>query len=465
MANIKKLHKKDGLSFKITVCSGRDAGGKQIRHYRTFVPPREMSEQKAEKEAFKCAIQFEEELSQGYQVDNKETFFEYAEYVMGIKVRRGLKRSTYNRYKGLLERIYPAIGHIRLGDLRPKHLNCFYENLMEEDIRLQPMTAVLCVDIQTYLQDNKMSRAYIAKRANVAASTVRKAFQCKPVQYEKAVAIASALRMPFDQVFVIQKMSEPLTPKTVLEHHRLIGTILAQAEKELIVPYNAASKATPPKAVSSAVNSLQPSDIANVLAALQDEPLKWRLITHLLIVTGARRGEVMGLKWKQLDLNKRVLNICETLLTSVGGVYTDTPKTSGSNRYINMPQETVNLMKSFLAEQQELQRLNGDRWQETGYVFTRDDGRPMNPDSLNGWLREFSERHQLPHLNPHVFRHTMASILINSGTDILTVSKRLGHAMTSTTLNVYGHMVQEADAKASECIADIVLRPNDNNYE
>lgn len=108
------------------------------------------------------------------------------------------------------------------------------------------------------------------------------------MQYEKVLAIASALQLPFGKICTTQKESAPLAPKTVLEHHRLISTILAQAEKELIVPYNVASKATPPKAPKPVTNSLQPPDIADILSALKDESLKWQVITHLLIVTGAR---------------------------------------------------------------------------------------------------------------------------------------------------------------------------------
>ena len=76
------------------------------------------------------------------------------------------------------------------------------------------------------------------------------------------------------------------------------------------------------------------------------------------------------------------------------------------------------------------------------------------------YLSHFSKRHGLPHINPHAFRHSMASILINSGTDILSISKRLGHANTSTTLNFYGHILQKADAQSAECIANVLLRKN-----
>ena len=91
-------------------------------------------------------------------------------------------------------------------------------------------------------------------------------------------------------------------------------------------------------------------------------------------------------------------------------------------------------------------------------MFTRDNGLPANPDSVNSFLRKFSKRYGLTHINPHSLRHTMASNLINKGVDIVTVSNRLGHAQTSTTLNVYSHIVNKADEKASEAVADMFLR-------
>jgi len=101
---------------------------------------------------------------------------------------------------------------------------------------------------------------------------------------------------------------------------------------------------------------------------------------------------------------------------------------------------------------------NGDRWRNTGYVFTRDDGQPMNPQSIGRWLTEFSKRLGLPHINPHVFRHTVASMLIANGTDVVTVSKQLGHASVATTESFYSHIIEENLNKASECIADVMLR-------
>jgi len=458
MATIKKLTGSKGISYKITVSGGRTKEGKQVRHYMTFTPPEGMKESRADKEAARAALQFEEKLAQGYQVDNRISFGEYAEYFLGVKQRQGLKKSTYDRYRLLLRRIVPAIGHMKLQDIRPHHLNSFYENLMEPGIRQQPSTAQLRDDLSVVMQKKKMSQEALARAAHIAPSTIRKLREGGIVQAAKADAIAAVLGEPAEKLFDYKTNSEPLSEKSCLEHHRLIRSVLGLAEKELIVPYNAASKATPPKARKPQINTFQPEEIAAILDALEEEPIKWRAIVHLMIITGARRGEVMGLKWSEIDMEHGTIHICETLLSSDHGAYTDTPKTEESRRYINIPKETVDLLQEFRAEQERVRAAVGDCWQETGYVFTRDDGQPMHPDSINGWLNKFSARHGLPHIHPHRFRHSLASLLINNGTDILAVSRRLGHANSVTTLSVYAHVLQKADAQSAECIADVLLR-------
>jgi integrase len=260
------------------------------------------------------------------------------------------------------------------------------------------------------------------------------------------------------EVFRVEKNTEPLSDKTVLEHHRLISTILTQAEKEMLVPYNAAAKATPPRVEKHNPNYFQPAQISAILGALEEEPLKWQLITHLMIVTGCRRGEIMGLKWDRVDFENRRVKIDRALVISKSkGIYLGSTKTSDV-RHLNLPSETMALLKRHKLEQLQLQWANGDRWIDSGYVFTQDNGDHMSPDSITGWLHSFSRRHGLPHINPHAFRHTAASVLLANGMDIVTVSKQLGHASITTTESFYSHIIEENKAKAAECIADVLIR-------
>lgn len=458
MANIRKIVGANGTAYKITVTNGTESTGKQVRHYKTFTPPSSMSEKRAEKEAQRVAVEFENEILQGYQLDNRQTFAEYAAYVLDLKKRIGLKQATYERYIHLLERTNAAIGHIKLAELRPQHLNAFYKNLGEAGVRSSGSKATPKTDIRAVMKAKHLSMERIAAKYKIAASTVSAACRGRTIDLAKADILAAALGKKTKDLFTVQKNMEPLSQKTVLEYHRLIRTILAQAEKEMLVSYNAAQKATPPRVPAHEVNYFQPEQIVAILDALGQEPIRWRTITHLLIVTGCRRGEIMGLKWEKVDLESRKIRIDSSLLySSELGLYETSTKT-GDIRNLTIPEETVVLLRQYRAYQAEIRLANGDRWQNTGYVFTRDDGRPMNPQSIGRWLTDFSKRHTLPHINPHAFRHTVASMLIANGTDVVTVSKQLGHASVATTESFYSHIIDENLNKASECIADVMLR-------
>ena len=458
MATIEKITGKTGTTYRISVSAGFDTAGKRIRHRTMWKPAPGMTPRQIEKAVQRTAVDFERSIEQGYVADNRQTFAEYAAYVLDLKESTGLRPTTLDRYRDLLGRINAAIGHIKLSDLRPQHLNAFYKNLAEPGLRVGGGSATAKIDLAKWLKENKKSRASSAEAAGISAATVGVAVKGEPIREDKAEAIAKAMGKKVAEVFKVEKNTDPLSDKTVLEYHRLISTILTQAEKEMLVPYNAAAKATPPKVEKHDPNYFQSEDIAAILKALDTEPLKWQLITHLMIVTGCRRGEIMGLQWEKVDFENNRVKIDKALVSSKSkGTYLGNTKTSDI-RYLNLPKETMDLLRQHRREQLLLQIANGDRWQHTGFVFTTDDGSNMNPDSITGWLHDFSRRHNLPHINPHAFRHTVASVLLVNGTDIVTVSKQLGHASVNTTESFYSHIIEENKAKATECIADVLLR-------
>lgn len=458
MATIEKQVGKNGTTYRITVSAGFDTQGKRIRHRMTYKPQKGQTPRQTEKAVQRAAADFERSIEQGFALDNRQTFAEYAAYVLDLKQRTGTKARTLDRYQDMMVRINQAIGHIKLADLRPQHLNSFYKNLAEPGIRIGGGSATARIDMVAWLKNNKLSRGKLAEKAGISAATVGVAVKGESIKIEKAQAIAQAMGKKVDEVFKVEKNMEPLADKTILEHHRLISTILAQAEKEMLVPYNAAAKATPPRTKKKDPNYFQPETIASILEALESEPLKWRLITHLLIVTGCRRGEIMGLKWEKVDFDNSRVKIDRALVSSKSkGVFEESTKTSDI-RYLTLPRETMDLLRQHKREQLRLQLANGDRWIHTGYVFTQDNGDHMNPDSITGWLKDFSTRHDLPHINPHAFRHTVASVLLANGTDIVTVSKQLGHASITTTESFYSHIIEENKAKAADCIANVLIR-------
>lgn len=382
---------KRGNAYQIRVSCGYDSSGKHIMKSHTWKPAPGMTAKQTEKELQRQIVAFEKKIQQGYAAENRMTFEKYAAYVMQLKETKGKKHRTLDRYAAMLQRINPAIGYMKIEDIRPGHLNDFYAQL------------------------------------------------AKPGQNLKT--------------------GGQLSNKTILEHHRLISTILAQAEKEMLIPYNPASRAEPPQPQKKEVTYFQPDEIIAIRDALESEPIKWRTITHLLLITGCRRGEIMGLKWAKIDFQNNQIRIDNNLqYTPARGLYEESPKTAASIRNIKLPAETMALLAKYKTWQTEQRLASGDRWIDTGFVFAQENGTPMHPDSLTDWLGKFSKRHGLPHINPHAFRHTMASILYFNGMDSITISKRLGHAKVSTTADIYAHIIQEADERAAECIGDVILR-------
>lgn len=140
---------------------------------------------------------------------------------------------------------------------------------------------------------------------------------------------------------------------------------------------------------------------------------------------------------------------CNLLYSTNRGIYEDTTKT-GNVRAIKIAPQTVGVLKQWRKEYERLQELNGDRWANTPYVFVKDDGSRMHPDSITAWLSRFSEKNDLPHIHPHAFRHTAASMMIANGVDLVTTAAELGHANATTTATIYAHQIAIARATAAE---------------
>ena len=259
--------------------------------------------------------------------------------------------------------------------------------------------------------------------------------------------------------FSIDEKERTLSAKTIREYHRLIHTVLDQAMKEGLVAINVADRATPPKVEQRDVNYFQPEQVKAIREALEQEPIKWKTLVHMLLITGARRGEILGLKWDKVDFTNNQVYICNNILYSADiGIYEDTPKTERSKRYISLPTETMQFLRQYRVWQNTERLRLGEYYKDEGFVFAQDTGGPMHPGSVTTWLTRFSKRHNLPHINAHAFRHTMASMLYFNGVDSVSISKRLGHAQVSTTANIYAHVMEAADKKNADILADVFLK-------
>ena len=197
-----------------------------------------------------------------------------------------------------------------------------------------------------------------------------------------------------------------------------------------------------------------------MIAALEDAPLKWKTITYLLIDTGCRRGEILGLKPENVDYDTGLIVIDHALLTTKSkGVYEGETK-NGRMRAIHLAPQSLELLCLWKTEQLRTRLAQGDHWVDSGYIFTQDDGSRMHPDSITDWLNKFSKKHNLPHIHPHAFRHTAASTMIANGVDLVTTANELGHANATTTAAIYAHQISIAKAKAANVRAGVFAGRN-----
>lgn len=464
MAHIEPRYNKNGRisSCRVIVYDGRDFKGKPVRRRKTWYPKPGMTNRQIEVAVNKFAVEFEQEIYDGFRIDDTQTFSHYAEYVMELKERIGVKPRTVDRYRDMLKRINEYMGNLKLNEIKPQLLNEFYKYLSEVGVRASKEKAIAKIDLEAMLIRKKLSKNALAKKAGLAPSTMLAAIRGEQVSTKTAEAVAHALGMELKDAFRTNRDMTPLSNKTILEYHRLISTIMAQAEKEMIVKYNPAARATPPKAQKPEPDYYQPDVVNQIIQALEDVPIKWKAITYLLIDTGCRRGEAVGLKWDCVDLDEGIITIKRSVLyDSKRGVF-EGPTKTGNVRCIKIAPETLALIKKQRISQIEMRFASGDRWIDTGYVFTRDNGDLMSPDSVTQWLDRFSARNGLPHIHPHAFRHTAASMMIANGIDLVTTANELGHANATTTATIYAHQIATAKAKASEVRASVFTRAKES---
>lgn len=248
-----------------------------------------------------------------------------------------------------------------------------------------------------------------------------------------------------------------LSPKSIKNYICFVSSVFDYAVSQGVVRENPCRGVILPKIEHAERDCYTLEEAQRFLSLLESEPLKWRAFFTLAIYGGFRRGELLGLEWDDIDFEHCTISINRTLNYTPGkGVYIDTPKTETSKRILKMPVAVIDVLQCWRSEQTQQRLKIGDQWQVSGYVFTSWNGLPAHPNSVETWLIRFCARSGMRYVNVHSFRHLNATLLINSGADVKTVSAVLGHAQTSTTLNIYAHSFATAQAAAIEAVANAI---------
>lgn len=459
MANITLRQNKDGsTSYLIRVYVDETGTGHQLTKSMTWRPDPSMRTSSVEKELNRQATLFEEKVKKGLTAFGGSTKFE--DYANTWVENEPLAFKTRERYKELLVRINAAIGHIRLDKLQAQHLEAFYKNLAESGVNSRGNYAV-SDNLNMLLKGRRLSRTALAKQAGMAAATVSAAARGTHISVEKANAICKALNLPIEKVFIIHKSESGLADKTILHHHRLISAILEKAKRERIVPFNVAAEyATAPKVAHKEARYLTDDEARNFLSLLlNEEDIRKKTALVLLLFTGARRGELCGLSWPDIDKENQIVNIMRASQYQTHKGIVEVPtKNTFSIRAIKVPAFVIELLDQYRAWWNSQRLLYGEAWSgDVQRLFIQADGKPINPDTINYWLNKFLEQNGFKHITPHSLRHTFATLQIAAGVDIRTLQARTGHAQASTLVNIYSHAIKSAQEAASDTLESVLL--------
>lgn len=245
-----------------------------------------------------------------------------------------------------------------------------------------------------------------------------------------------------------------LSSATVRNVHVVLRKALSDAEDSGLIPRNPAIRAKPPRPQSQGgeLRYWTPPELRYFLELCEGHRLETAF--QLLAMTGARRGEVAGLRWVDTDIDGARITIRQALLAGDGEVYVSSPKSS-RGRTVDLDQTTV-VKLSEHRDRQLRERMGKRNWQDSGYVFTKEDGAHMDPRTLTHTFRWLVDNSDLPRIRLHDLRHTHASIAVKAGVSIGVVSERLGHASPEFTLHRYAHVMPGMQRDAADLIARAV---------
>ncbi len=245
----------------------------------------------------------------------------------------------------------------------------------------------------------------------------------------------------------------PLSAKTIRNTHTVLRKALSDAERLGLVNRNAAASAKPPVPQYVAHRTWSVDEVRQFLARTEHDRLVATYV--LLVTTGMRRGEALGLRWRDLDLHASEVAVVQTLTTVGTRTLISTPKTASSRRVIYLDESTVNTLRSHRSRQNRERLAIGADWTNEGdFVFTDELGEPLHPDWLTREFKRVAKSAGLPLIRLHDLRHTYATLALKGGVHPKIVSERLGHATVAITLDLYSHVTPAIAREAADVVAD-----------
>lgn len=427
MASIKE---RNG-SYQITVSCGRDIFGKKLIETITYTPDPALTPKKRQKAVEEFARQFEADVKNGIALDGRKiTLKEFTDRWITEYAEQKLQPKTVENYKAELnDKLLPALGHLKLSELRPATLNAAFVAMTKDGSR----------------RDGKpggYSRATIKKTQDVLSSVLRTATEWEIIE-----------KNPMDKV---RSVGECAAEKVEFFTPEQAATFLDFIEK----PYKVKTKGH--KRTDDTGKDYTVGDYERT----KEVPEQLRVLFNLAIYGGLRKGELLALEWSDIDFDNDTVTISKAVSVVAGQQITKEPKTKTSRRTVSIPHFLTQRIKALKVDRLKYRLSLGDYWQGGEWLFIQDNGKQMSYSTPYSAFQDTIARHnvgkkadkQLPAIPFHGLRHTSATLLIASKQDLRTVSSRLGHAQASTTMNIYAHALKETDRKAVNALENMLAK-------
>jgi integrase len=238
-----------------------------------------------------------------------------------------------------------------------------------------------------------------------------------------------------------------LSTRTVRILHVILHRALRDATKWGITARNVAELADPPKVKTREMACWSPEQTTAFLASTADD--RMAALWHLAASTGMRRGEILGLRWSDVDLDAATLTIRQTIVVVDSKPVLSEPKTGAGRRTLALDPATVTALRSHRARQAQERLAWGAAWQDVGLVFVREDGQLVNPERLSKWFGRRAKSAGLPRITFHGLRHSYVTMLLRDGQPLRTVAQRAGHSSPNVTSAIHAHVLPGDDEAAA----------------
>jgi integrase len=243
----------------------------------------------------------------------------------------------------------------------------------------------------------------------------------------------------------LTRLEKQTTAATAKESHRVLRSALSAACREELVTRNVASLVESPRVTARELNPWTLDETLTFLGAARKDPLYAAFV--LAVTMGLRRGEIVGLRWSDVDLDKRVLYVRQQTQRRRGELYNDDPK-GRRRRAVPLPAMCVAPLRWHRMRQAATRKKAGKQWQDSAYVFTTRTGRPVEPRNVYRSFTRIAESASLRVVRLHDARHGCATLLVAAGVAPRVVMEILGHSQISITMDVYTHVVQDTQREA-----------------